>query len=119
MSRWERRDGVLREAWDDLGEIGPPRTYTRWDAAGVQTMQRPYTTVENARADADAAAALAAVNGSTIGSRISTVDMPAMQAIIDQTLADLRADPSQEMKDLARAVRRLDRKVQGILDGTD
>jgi hypothetical protein len=30
-----------------------------------------------------------------------------MQAIKDQTNADLRADPSQEIKDLATAVRRL------------
>lgn len=106
--------GVLRELWDD-----GPRTYTSWNAAGAQTSTRPFTSEENARADAEAAAVAASANGATVGSRISTVDMPAMQAIIDQALADLRADPSQEIKDLARAVRRLDRKVLGILDGTD
>ena len=41
-----------------------------------------------------------------------------MQGIIDQTNAELKTDPSQEIKDIARAVRRLDRKVARILDGT-
>lgn len=39
-------NGVLREQWDD-----GTRTYTAWDASGVQTSTRPYTTQENADAD--------------------------------------------------------------------
>jgi hypothetical protein len=60
-----------------------------------------------------------AANDAEIGNKIETVDMPAMQAIINQTNADIRTDPSQEIKDIARAIRRLDRKVQGLLDGTE
>lgn len=107
-------DGRPAEQWDDAN-----RKYRSWNLAGQLVTDRPYGPGENAEADAATLTASQAANGSTIGSKISTVDMPAMQAIIDQLNADLRADPSQELKDLAKAVRRLDRKVQGILDGTD
>ena len=40
---------VLRELWDDA-----TRLYTKWDSAGVQVEQRPYTEEENTRADAEA-----------------------------------------------------------------
>jgi hypothetical protein len=54
-------DNVLRERWDDTG-----RTYTTWDAGGVQTSQRPYTPEENARADAEAANRVTAEATSTL-----------------------------------------------------
>lgn len=109
--RW--RDSVLRERWDDA-----TRTYTRWDAAGVQVEQRPYTTAENAAADASAAAETLAANEKSISTKLAN-DMAAMQAILDQTNADLNAGPAQELKDLAKAVRRLIRKVERILDDTE
>jgi hypothetical protein len=107
-------DSILREVWDDA-----TRTYSTYDEGGAQTSSRPYTAEENARADAEATAAAEAANDEEIGDKIETVDMPAMQGIIDQTNANLRADPSQELKDIAKAVRRLDRKVQRLLDGTE
>ncbi|MGW5239502.1 hypothetical protein ACWEOW_11265 [Monashia sp. NPDC004114] len=107
-------DGILRQFWDDAN-----RRYTEWDAQGVQTLQRPYTPEENAAADADAAAALAASNAAATASKLVTVDMPAMDAILAQTNADLRTDPSQEIKDMAKAIRRLSRKVNNLTDGVD
>ena len=58
-------------------------------------------------------------NEQQIGSKIQNVDMPAMKAILDQSNADLNANPASELKDLARAVRRLDRKVLRLLDGSE
>lgn len=57
-------DGVLRERWDDT-----TRTYTAWDASGVQTSTRPYTAAENAAADASAAALAASTNLATLQQR--------------------------------------------------
>jgi len=42
-----------------------------------------------------------------------------MQAVIDQTNEQLRADPSQEIKDIARAVRRLIRMALDDYSGTE
>ena len=42
-----------------------------------------------------------------------------MQAILDQTNADIRTDPSQEIKDPARAVRLLIRMSLGKYDAAD
>jgi len=58
------------------------------------------------------------VNDATISTNLQA-DLTALQAIIDTTNADLRTDPSQEIKDLARVARRLIRKVERLLDGTD
>jgi methionine synthase II (cobalamin-independent) len=95
------------------------RTVDTLDIDGNVLSTRPYSDEENAAADAAAVAQGEAANDTEIGTKIETVDMPAMQAILDQTNADLRADPSQELKDIAKAVRRLDRKVQKLLDGTE
>jgi hypothetical protein len=107
-------DDILREVWDDA-----TRTYTAYAEDGTVVSTRPYTAEENAAADARAEVYEQDANDEEIGDKIETVDMPAMQAILDQTNADLRADPSQEMKDMAKAIRRLDRKVQRLLDGTE
>lgn len=45
------------------------RTYTRWNAQGVQVEQRAYTPEENAQADASAAAAVLVANEDTLRSR--------------------------------------------------
>ena len=107
-------DGLLREVWDDA-----TRTYTAYAEDGTVVSTRPYTAEENTAADVRAEGYEQAANDGEIGDKIETVDMPAMQAILDQTNADLRADPSQELKAIAKAIRRLDRKVQKILDGTE
>lgn len=106
-------NGVLRERWNDT-----TRTYTAWNASGVQTSTRPYTTAENTAADAAAATALLSANQGTIRQNL-IADQVAMQAIIDDTNANIRSDPSQEIKSLSRAVRRLTRLTLNDYSGTD
>jgi hypothetical protein len=104
---------VLRERWDDTA-----RTYTAWDASGTQVEQRAYTVEENEAADARAASEALRVNEQSISTKLAA-DMAAMQAILDQSNAELNAGPAQELKDLARTARRLIRKVERLLDGSD
>jgi hypothetical protein len=81
---------------------------------GVPTVTwtaRPWTVEE-------LAARTAAANEAVIDTGLAA-DIAVMAAIIAQTNADLKTDPSQEIKDIARAVRRLDRKVTRLLDSTD
>lgn len=106
-------DGVLRQRWDDNTEI-----YTAWDDRDVQIEQRSYNPDELAQKAARVEAATVAANEADIGSKIETVDMPAMQAILDATNATINAGPAPYLKDIAKAVRRLDRKVQRLLDGS-
>lgn len=103
--------GILLDLWDDT-----TRTYT--DFRPTPSSSRAYSATENARADAEAAATTASGNSGTIGDRISSVDMPAMQAIIDAQNTTINAGVATYLKDVARAVRRLDRKVANLLDGT-
>ena len=58
---------VLREQWDDV-----TRLYTKWDSAGVQTEQRPYTAEENTRADAEAVTTTADSNREAIKTKALT-----------------------------------------------
>lgn len=111
IDRWV--DGVLREQWDETA-----RVLTSWDEHGVQVEQRPYTAQENTAADARAVVETLAANEKSISAKLAN-DLAAMQAILDQTNADLNAGPAQELKDLAKAVRRLIRKVERILDDTE
>ena len=113
MSTQRYKDGILRKFWDD-----DTRTYTEWDDQGQQIDSRPYTSEENAAADVRAIAEAEESNEVTISTKLID-DLAAMQAIIDQTNADLRTDPSREIKDLARATRRLIRRVERLLDGVD
>lgn len=76
---------------------------------------RPWTAEELAQQAADK---LTANNEAIVGNKIETVDMPAMKAILDATNATINAGPAPYMKDIARAVRRLDRKVQRLLNDT-
>lgn len=100
------------EEWDSDGG------YTAWDTAGEVTQQRPLTADEISRFAEDAAAQQTQANEKSISTKLQQ-DLTAMQAILDQTNADLNAGPAQELKDLARAVRRLIRKVERILDDTE
>ena len=102
--------------------------FTRWDdttrtayehaADGSITSERPYTADENAQADATGAHATQTANKSEIETNLEE-DLDAMQAVIDQTNEQLRADPSQEIKDIARAVRRLIRMALDDYSGTE
>lgn len=93
--------GRLRERWDDT-----TRTYTAWDAAGVQTTSRPYNAAENARANDGTQEVTETTNKSSIQANLQA-DLAAMQAIIDQTNASLRTDPAPAIKAIARNNRRL------------
>ena len=99
----------------------PPDTETTtYDYSLVVTEDEIVETwTERPKTEGELEAEAITANDEEISNKIETVDMPAMQAIIDQTNANLRADPSQELKDIARAVRRLDRKMQLLLDGTE
>ena len=94
------------------------RIATEYDAEGALVGERPYTAEENARAEQNAANETAETNKSTVETNLEA-DLAAMQAIIDQTNADLRADPSQEIKEIARAVRRLIRSALDDYSGAE
>jgi hypothetical protein len=94
------------------------RTATEYDAAGDLIGDRPYTEEENARADAAVVGAQETANKSEVETNLEE-DLAAMQAVIDQTNEQLRADPSQEIKDIARAVRRLIRMALDDFSGTE
>ena len=110
MSNYVYEEGTLVESWDDA-----TRTYTDHRTGE----SRPYNDDENAAADVRAALALAEASSAATSSKLITRDFPAMQDILSQTNAEIRSDPSQEIKDLARAVRRLTRRVEKLLDGSD
>lgn len=107
-------DGVLRQQWDDGTE-----TYSEWDETGTLTLERPYTPDELAQKAVRVAQETSTANEADIGNKIETVDMPAMQAILDDTNANINANPAARIKDIAKAIRRLDRKVLGLLDGSE
>ena len=99
--REEYIDGVLRERWNDTTS-----TYTAWNAAGVQLEQRAYTAAETAEGQARTAARAQGANAATINTNLLS-DLTVLAAILAQTNADLRTDPSQEIKDIAQVLRRL------------
>lgn len=105
-------NGTLREEWDD-----DARMYTEYDEQGAVESTRPYTAEENARADAEAAETLEQDNKRTIEEALA-VDLTAMQTIIDTANATINAGPAAYIKDIARAIRRLDRMALGQFDGT-
>lgn len=111
MARESFFNGVLIERWDDAARL--VRTF---NAQGAQTSTRPYTAEEITRADADALAASQATNGSTIDANLAA-DLVTLQAIIDDTNANINASPAARIKDIARVQRRIIRRVIGKLDG--
>lgn len=99
-------DGSAPEYHDDT-----TRVVTIYGQDGLVTSTRPYTEAENLDADLRASIDTESANQVDVENKIDTVDLPAMQAILDQTNAQLREDPSQEIKAIARAVRRLARNA--------
>ena len=108
-------NGVLRQEWDDN-----TRTYSEYDESGtlIEGMPRPYNSEENARADASLSQAMVEQNKVTVQQNLAA-DLTEMQNILAQTNATLRDDPSQEIKSIARAVRRLTRAALGDYSGTE
>lgn len=103
---------VLRERWNDT-----TRTYTSWNAQGVQTLQRAYTAAENAAADTAANIELSKTNRGAIEANILQ-DLATMQTIIDTPNATINSSPASYIKDIARAMRRLERMALAKFDGT-
>lgn len=93
------------------------RTATVYDEHGEQVSTRPYTAEENAIADAADTAALEESNRASIEESLAAA-LADLQAVIDQSNADLRADPSQEIKTISRAMRRTIRLLIRRFDGT-
>jgi hypothetical protein len=103
----------MREWWNDA-----TRTYKTYSAAGAETSTRPYTAAENAEAEAAATELLAITNKGAVETNIVT-DMAAMQMIINDTNANINANPAARIKDIARAIRRLDRMALARFEAAD
>lgn len=105
MSAERYQGGVLRERWDDT-----TRTYTAWNASGVQTSTRPYDAAENALADA--AVASAAVAAARVANRAAVklviTDLQAEKDRMDPVIAKTNAQiTGADTKDVARAAKRI------------
>lgn len=103
-------NGTLLEQWDDA-----TRTYTDFRTDPDTT--RPYTAQENAEADVRAAQETSDGNRRTIEDALD-LRMATMQAVIDDTNANINGNPAARIKDLARAVRLLIRESRGDFTGT-
>lgn len=103
-------EGNLRKFWNDVA-----RTYTEYDAAGAVVVTRPYTTDENARADAEAAELALANNQASIEEALSAA-LVTLQTIIDTNNNQISAPAA--IKDISRALRRVIRLVIRRFDGT-
>jgi hypothetical protein len=105
-------NGQLAKYWNDANS-----TYTEYSTAGTQVSTRAYTGAEAARAAAEATQLAEATNKGAIEANIIQ-DLAAMQTIIDTANATINASPASYIKDIARAIRRLDRMVLAKFDGT-
>jgi hypothetical protein len=119
LRRERFEDGILRERWDD---DSTPRMYTAWSASGVQTSTRSYTPEENARADADAAIALADTNRQSIEASLAAELDEIQVEFLTPTNAALNtafaANNARYLKILARIMRRIIRLIIRRFDGT-
>lgn len=107
-------NGVLRKQWDDSVT---PGVYTEWDAQGVQVLTRAFNSDEAARAATDALEDQQIANERTIEQALAD-SLATLQAIIDDTNANINANPAQRIKDLARSQRRVIRLVIRRFDGS-
>jgi len=113
MITWDYQDDVhTMFNWDT-------RIAEEYEPGGVVLIQaRPFTAEENATADAMEVQEQEAANKSTIEANLEQ-DYLNMQAIMAQTNAALRDDPSQEIKQMAQAIRRLTRMALDDYSGTE
>lgn len=115
--------GVVRERWDDT-----TRTYTAFNASGVQISSRPYTAAENTQANAEAVNQTAQTNKVTL-----LTDAKADLAVLDSSVTALNVviakanntiaggdtkQVAQEARSIARATKRLVRLITESLDAT-
>lgn len=105
-------NGVVREFWDDA-----TKTYKTFNAAGAQTSTRPFTAQETIESDGRIAADAAAGNESNIRTNIAN-DMANVQAIIDAG-PNGAALTTQQIRDICRAIKRLDRMTLRQFDAAN
>lgn len=126
MTKQVITDGVIREWWNDLATTQadgtaqpiPARSVRFYTAGGAVQSTRAYTAPENVEADVRQAGRTKATNESTLRANIVS-DLAAMQAIKADTNANINTNPAQRLKDIAVAVRRLERIALGDFSGTD
>lgn len=109
MSSRNYEDGVLVEEWDD-----ETRTYTDHRTGE----SRPYSEAENARADASQGMAQAATNSAQITSDLDQA-LTDLQVIIDTDNSVINDNPAGEIKDIARVVKKIVRKVNERFEATE
>ena len=99
------------QQWDDA-----TRTYTSWDASGNQTLQRPYTTDENADADARQQAATDDANRTSLQTKATNAIATNNKflAITSPTNAQAVA----QVQALTRQNTAIIRLLLGLLDST-
>jgi hypothetical protein len=85
--------------------LTPAQEAERVTSAQVEASQQ--TTAQTAR-----------VNRSTVETNL-IADLAAMQAIIDDTNANINANPAARIKEMARMMRRLGRQALRSFEGTD
>lgn len=104
-------DGTLLEQWDDA-----TRTYT--DYRPEPDESRPYTEDENAAADAHATAATYAANEASLAEDLDEA-LVSLQAIIDDTNANINTNAAARIKDIAKALKKTIRTVSGRFESTE
>ena len=97
--------------WDDVA-----RTVTCYGEDG-QPQVRPYNASENENADRAIAAARDAQTEAAISQALADA-LAALQAIIDDTNANINTNPAARIKDLSRVLRRVIRLQTRRFDGT-
>ena len=123
---WDLRDSMVLYEW--MQQFGwqkvvnvprPSDTTSDWTKT-VELVEGVPTEVwvVSPWAVEELASQAASANQKTIEQKLAT-KLENMQAILDQTNAAIRTDPSQEVKDLARAVRLLTRLQLSQYDGAD
>lgn len=106
-------DGALIEEWDD-----GTRTYTRWDDTGAVVETRPYTPEENADADARTQADTESANADEVTSDLDQALID-LQAVIDSDNSTINQNPAGEIKDTARVVKKIIRKLNERFEDTE
>lgn len=106
-------EGVLFEFADDATR----KVYGYAEDGSTVIWERPYTAEENARADTDASARAEESNRASIEEALVPA-LADLQAIIDDTNANINQNPAARIKTVSRALRRTIRLVIRRFDST-
>jgi thioredoxin-like negative regulator of GroEL len=110
MSTKRYQNNVVVEEWND-----DTRTYT--DYRPNTNVTRAYNAAENAAADANATAKTQAASAATLKQDLDAA-LTSLQAIIDDTNANINQNPAQRIKDIARALKKTIRVVNDRFEAT-